>query len=206
MMPLEEIGKTTTSIVQTLSPELTIISLKSQAEELLTYAENRVIIIDDDVKSATDDLSIIAKAKKVLEDKRKEYVKPLNDQVKIINNTFMLVSGPLLQADAITRQKILAYRKEQEQKKIEVEKLNREGKVVGKLIEILPEQPSHIDATFGTADKMMIRKWEVEDFAKVPDEYKLIDSARVNKLVKAGIPSIPGIRIFKEETLRVTAK
>lgn len=40
----------------------------------------------------------------------------------------------------------------------------------------------------------------------VPDEYKLPDAAKIGRVVRAGISSLPGIRIWEEETLRVTAK
>ncbi len=53
---------------------------------------------------------------------------------------------------------------------------------------------------------MKIKKWEVEDITKVPGEYLMVDTVAIGKLVRAGIKSISGIRIWEEETLKVSAK
>ena len=51
------------------------------------------------------------------------------------------------------------------------------------------------------------KKWqfEVEDFALLPDEYKLPDATKIRKVVQAGV-SIPGIKAWQEEGLRVTRR
>jgi hypothetical protein len=46
----------------------------------------------------------------------------------------------------------------------------------------------------------------VEDITKVPAEYLIVNEVVIGKLVRAGIPSIPGIRIWEEEILKVNAK
>lgn len=66
--------------------------------------------------------------------------------------------------------------------------------------------PDHVRTEVGTLGTMKVRKWEVEDFSKVPDEMKMIDATKVGKLVRAGISAISGIRIWTEETLKVNAK
>ena len=219
IIPEEEVM--VTSIIQLPTPEMAILSLQSQAQQLLAYAERRVIISDNEAKVSTNDLSIIALAKKALEEKRKEYTTPLNDNLKYINNTFKLVSDPLNQADKITRDKILAYRAEQERKRKEAEEINRQKIELARReaelnngeftvditpVEVAPVQPKHINAELGTAGQAMIRKWDVSNFSQVPDEYKMVDSTKIGKVVRAGIPSIPGIKIWEEPTLRVTTR
>lgn len=212
---------TTTSIVQTPIPEIIITPLREQALSLLQFASERSIKTLEDTKSATEDLSLIARSKKVLEEKRKEYVTPLNSQVKTINDTFKLVSDPLSQADSITREKLLAYRAEQERIRKEQEDINREKEELARKeaalnngeftidttpVKVNAEQPKHVYTDMGMASGMKIKKWEIADFAAVPDDYKMIDSAKVTKLVKAGIGAIPGIRIYEEEKIRITTK
>jgi len=191
-----------------------------QALGLRDYAEKLVITTADDLRPATNDLSVIAKLKKALEEKRKEYVKPLQEHVQEINDAFKNLVEPILAADSITRQKILGYRQEQERIRQEQERINRlrmeaaraEMELKGELtesvelVETQPEQPNHYRTDTGTLATMKVRKWEEVDFAQVPDEYKMIDAAKVGRVVRAGISSIPGIRIWEEETLRVTAK
>ena len=74
------------------------------------------------------------------------------------------------------------------------------------LVEVSSEAPKRISTGMGTVGQRMIRKWEVIDAAQVPEEYKILDSAKITKVVKAGIPSIPGIRIYEEPILTVNAR
>ena len=208
-----------TAIVR-IKPDIdeTVIALYKEACSLQEHAEARAITSDEDIKSATNDLSLISKLKKAIEDKRKEYVGPINDHLKTINDAFKLFALPLNSADSITRQKILDYRKEQERIRQEQERINElrleaaraEMQLKGELaesvgiVEVKPEQPKHYRTEAGTLGTVPIKKWEVVDFKLVPDDYKMIDATKVGKVVRAGVPSIPGIRIWEEDSLRVT--
>ena len=209
-----------TSLVKT-HPEqdLQFIEYQKQAREILKYAESRIVGNDLEVKDATNDLSIISTLKKGIEEKRQEYVKPLNEYVKTINTTFKALSDPIEQADKITRNKILSYRAELEAKRREAEEINRQKEELAKreaalnqgVITIdttpipVPEAaPSHVRAEMGTMGTAKIRKWEVEDLAKVPLDYLMINATKIGKVVRAGIPSIPGIRIWEEDSIRIT--
>lgn len=96
-----------------------------QARELQQYAEARVIRIAEDLKLASDDLIISRRLKKALEEKRKEYVLPLQEHVKEINDTFKMLSEPIEQADAITTSKMLAFDLKQKLIREEQEEINR---------------------------------------------------------------------------------
>ncbi|GAI52734.1 unnamed protein product, partial [marine sediment metagenome] len=149
-----------------------------------------------------------------------EYTQPLNNHLKAINDVFKTFTDPILYADKLVRSKILAYRAELDRKRQEAEEIERlkreaaerEAALTGQPI-IQPEPtpviaapPDRYHADNGTLGKVMVRKWELEDFSKVPDEYKTIDAVKIGKVVRAGIPSIPGIRIWQEATLRVDTK
>lgn len=194
--------------------------LYNEGVRLRQYAEARLIKTNEDVKVATNDLSLIAKLKKAIEEKRKEYVGPINEHLKAVNKTFTELTEPLNQADTITRQKVLEYRKEQERIRQEQERINRlrleaaeaEMKLKGEItesvniVEVKPAQPDHYRAEAGTLGKFMVPKFELVDFSLVPDEYKILDTVKVGKLVRAGLRSILGIRIWEEESIRVTTK
>jgi len=184
------------------------------------YAQQLIVAGDEDVVRATNDLSLMSKLGKALEEKRKEYLVPLQEQVKSINSFFKLLTEPLELADKTTRGKLLAYRQVIEAKRQEEERINNlrleaaraEMELKGELSEdinlvaLTPPEPKKVQTDVGTLSTVKIRKWEVADFAAVSDEYKLIDAGKVTKLVKAGIGAIAGIRIWEEETLRVNAK
>lgn len=59
---------------------------------------------------------------------RKALVKPLNDHVKFINQSFKEKTGPLAEADEIVRGKVVAYEREQDRlRRAEQERLQREA-------------------------------------------------------------------------------
>ena len=138
--------------------------------------------------------------------------------MKVVNDAFKGFTEPILYADKLIRRKILDYRAEIDRKRRECDEIERlraeaaerEAALTGQPI-IQPEPtpviaapPNRYHADNGMLGKVTVRKWELEDFSRVPDEYKTIDSVKIGKVVRAGIPSIPGIRIWQEETLRVT--
>lgn len=197
-----------------------MIALYEEGISFKQDAEAMVILSDSDISRATDHLSIIAKLKKAIEEKRKEYIGPLNDHLKAINETFKRFVSPIERADAIVREKVVAYRKEQERIRLEQERINRlraeaaqaEMKLKGELMEpvtlvpVVPVEPTGYSTAAGTLGTTHTRKWEVDDLKLVPIEYLVIDATKVGKVVRAGIPSIPGIRIWVEEGLRITSQ
>ena len=199
-----------------------VMPLYKEALSLLKYAELRVISTADDIKPATDDLAIISKAKKAIEGKRREYVKPLQEQVKIINDAFKVLTQPIEQADQITRGKILAFQAEQTRIRQEQEEINRkrleaaeaEKRLKGELsesvnlVEVISEAPKRVSTEMGTIGQRDNWKWEVIDFAQLPDEYKVVDSALLTATVKKhhDEKQIPGVRIYNEPIIAVRTK
>ena len=195
-------------------------SYYQEALKLYGYASARIIDTFEDVKSANNDLSLISKIKKAMEGKKKEYLDPLKVQMDAIRDTYNYLMAPVLEADKITRDKMLAFNLKQKLIKEEQERINalrleaaqKEMELTGELsesvnlVEVIPEVPKHIRTEMGTASTFKVRKWEIVDFALVPNELKLIDAGKVTKLVKAGIGSIEGLRIWEEDSLRITAR
>ena len=75
----------------------------AEARRLCEYARSCVILTDDDVKKVTNDLSIIARLKKLTEAKKKEYLTPAKEELARINETFDMLLTPVLEADEILR-------------------------------------------------------------------------------------------------------
>lgn len=191
----------------------------SQALKLREYAESRVVKTIEDIKIATDDLTIIARLKKAIAEKKKEFLKPHQETIRAINDNYNFWMEPVETADKITRDKILAFNSEREERRRKEEEINRkrmeaaqeEMELTGELsesvnlIEVTPEV-KRISTEMGTTGMATIWKFDVLDFALVPDEYKIIDASKVGKVVRAGLRTIPGIRIYSEQSLRVTTK
>jgi len=213
----------TTAIIN-ISPQTdaAVISLQAEVTSLLKYAESRLIAGDADVKSATEDLSLLAKLKKAVADKRKDWLTPIKEKLDAVDSIFKSLSLPLEQADRITRTKILAYRQEQERKAREAEEINRlrmeaarkEMELKGELtesvnlVEAVPEPPKTVRTDVGNLGTAQIWKFEVVDFALLPNEYKMADEVKIGKVVRAtkGSIAIPGVRMWSESTLKISAK
>ncbi len=209
-----------TSLTKPLGSDAEMEGYYTEAVKLQHYAEAQVIATTNDVKEANDNLSILAKFKKAMEGRKRECLAPLKEKAEAITETYKTLMTPVLVADKVTRDKVLAYNIEQTRIRAEQEEVNRlrmeaaqaEMALKGELtesvnlVEVAPEVPTTIRTDLGSASKTMIKKWEVEDFSQVPNEYKMIDASKVGKVVRAGIPSISGIKIWEEATLRITPR
>jgi len=212
--------ETVTALIK-VNPEsdTSVLSLLCEANKLRDYALARVIASDADLSPATEDLSLIAKLKKSLTEKKAEYYKPIKTHLDAVSAAFQSLLTPVEEADKITREKIMAYRTEQKRKADEAAAINQAkldlarreaalngGEITVDLTPVEAPAPVHkVQTDLGTASTMKVLKWELVDFAAVPDQYKMIDAAKVTKIVKVG-GTIPGIRTWEEETLRITAK
>lgn len=221
-MENENLAVTDTAIIK-ISPgrDSAVLALMGEGQKLKEFAVCRVIAKDEDLKPAIDDLSLIAKLKKALNEKKAEYVKPIKAYLDAVNTVFAGIMAPLEEADTITRQKITVYRAAIEKARLEAEAINqakidlarREEALTGEHTVdltpvIAPDQVKKVTTDMGTVSTQKVYKFEVIDKALVPEEYKLVDTAKVGAVVKAskGTIVIPGIKIIVDETLRVTAR
>ena len=196
-----------------------VTALYQEGIKLQQRAELRVVQSDDDVEDATNDLSLVARLKKAIEEKRKEYVGPLNEHLKNVNNVFKTFAEPLNQADSITRRKVLDYRVGQERIRQEQERINKlreeaaqaERELKGEVTEpiglvvVAPVPRTSYQTESGTLGKAKVWKFEVVSFELLPNDYKLADITKIRRVVTAGV-AIPGVRAWQEESLRVTTR
>lgn len=194
----------------------------AEALKLQEYAAKRTIATVDDMKLATDDLSVIARLKKLMEEKRKEYLEPLKAQTEAIRDTYNTLMAPVLDADKITRDKMLAYDAEQRRIRQEQEEINRkrqeaaeaEMRLKGELsesvnlVEVAPEPAKSVSTDLGTTGMVDHWKYEVFDFALLPDEYKVVDSSMLTAVAKKHHDQkpVPGVRFYNEPFIAVRAK
>jgi hypothetical protein len=199
--------------------DLEVMNFYEEAKKLLDFANIRIIATPEDTKFATNDLSLIAKLKKAMEAKRKDYLQPFQEHVKEVNEIYKTLMLPIEQADKVTRDKVSAYMQEQARIRFEQEEINRkrmeaaeaEMRLKGELTESVNlveviEVQKKVNTDMGSIGTMKVRKFEVEDITKVPAEYLKVDEVAIGKLVRAGIKSISGIRIWEEEVIKVSTK
>ena len=196
-----------------------VIGFYDEAKKLRDYANARVIMSLDDAKLAADDLSMIAKLKKAMESKRKDYLQPFQDHVKEVNEIYKVLMQPIETADMVTRSKVLSFQREQAELKAKQEEINRlrmeaatkeaelnngEIKESVNIIDVVTV-PTHVYADNGTLGTSKVWKFEVEDLTKIPLEYLMPDMVKIGKVVRAGV-KIPGVKSWQESSLRVNSK
>ncbi len=196
-----------------------VLKLAEEARSLRDYAIARVIATDVDLTPATQDLSIIAKVKRALAEKKADYLKPIKAHVDAVSAAFASITSPLDEADTITRTKVKDYRAAVEARRVEAEAINRQkadlaqreaafsgtGETTVDTTPVpVPIPINHVRTDLGSAGTMKVKKWELVDFALVPDEFKALDAGKITRMVKAG-GTLPGIKVWEEETIRVTA-
>ena len=185
-----------------------ILAIQKESSDLVSRAQNFQVISDVAFEDATKVISWIAGVKKKIELKRKFFTQPLNEQVKKINVMFKEYSNPLSEADRIVRNKMLSYRKVQEEKqRKEQEKLDKEAKKIAKKENIPVEEvmegnkAQEVPKTVGATTIKKVWTFEVEDEARVPRGFLMLDEPRIREAIRKGIREINGIKIFEKETI-----
>lgn len=198
-----------------------VIALTTQVSEIVSTADSLIVNDENDYITATDLLSLISKINKKLEEKRKELVKPYNEQVKKINDFFKGYTEPLDRANRTVKQKALTYKQDQERKRQEeeraireaLEKARKEAESQNKEVDIpaaetvvIPKLIPTVRAGLGTSTVKKVWTFAIEDETKIPREYLMVNEKKIREAIRKGIREIPGVRIYQEEELAVRAR
>jgi len=194
------------------SNEMELQNIESQISPVIEKAQGYVVDTIEDVENASSFLKEIKDMEKVVEDKRTEFTKPLNQSLKSINDTFKKMREPLEQARDLLTKKILAW------KKAEAERVAAEQAAWRKIQEAeaelrrlknepeVKEEPITIAPVVNKIGNMQtVKRWtyEVTDFSNLSDTYKMIDSVKINQAIREGMRDVPGLRIYQEESLSI---
>jgi len=196
-------------------------ALITRAQALVAQATAITISTTAQMEDASTFLTDVAAARKAIETRRQEWVKPLNDSVREINARFKHMLDPLDQAVSIVKDKMLAYQREaQRQAQEEQERLQCEADAARtKLLEAMPEgqvlpgpwevptvipiAPRKTRVDQGTVYTVQEWTYEVVNESEVPKEYWMLDRVKLARVVRAGIRNILGIRVFQRESIAV---
>ncbi len=197
----------------------------------LTAQISEIVVQDNEtMQSAAEVLTRVKARLKKLEEKRKLYVQPLNDQVKAINDDFKNMAAPYLTIETDIKGKIGTYMDEQRRIQLEAERKERERRAeeARKLAEEQaisrqkaaaqvrkaeeeaakqkPEEPKPVTSVKTETSKVVtktVMKFEVVDHSKVPDDFKIVDERLVRQAVNSGARRIAGVRIWEESQVSV---
>ena len=195
-----------------------IMAFYTEALGLQKYAEALVIKEAKDLAFVSDDLNIIRRLKKAMEERRKDYLSPFQDHIKDTNEAYKKLMTPVEIADKVTTSKMLAFKAEQSRIRREQEEINRlrmeaaqkdaalhNGEISEpvNLVEVIPEVAKRTQTEVGSTGMRDNWKWRVVDIKLVPAEYLLINAGVLTPVVKAskGRVAIAGIEQYNEPIL-----
>lgn len=186
--------------------------------EAKKLAETIVISDPESQANAVDVLKRIKVFYKDVEDARKDKKNPFAEMVKRIDTAFKPITDTLLLAEGQIKAKVSTYLYECEKKR-QKEEVERQkayeaqkadaseenifgaGQQVQAPAMILPKEQAK--GTIATASQKSVWRWKVTDETKVPREYLILDEVKLNKVVKAGLRTIPGFEIYEDKTISI---
>ncbi len=190
--------------------------ITTQSGDIVGRATGLIVADDQGVETASLILKDISDTKKSIEDRRTFFVKPLNDQVKKINDLFKSIAAPLLVADERLRFKIKDYRAEQaailakEQERLNKLAAKQQVKADIKAEEhgvepvtVVAKQVAPQASMIGNMVSKKVWKFKVIDAAIVPRDYLIVDETLIRKAVQSGLRDIQGVEIYQEEAIAI---
>lgn len=198
---------------------------RRNGREWIKTAGDMIVRDDETVRQATDIAAWVAELLAKLEAGRTALVKPLNTDVKTINDYYRELRAPLEEADRIVREKIIGYRRDQERiaqeaRLAEEKRLAEERKRIEQAVaneelpaEAIDEVPvaaytppapaTTVRSTLGSSTGRKVWTFEITDPREVPDEFWQIDQEAIGRQVRAGRRAIPGVRIYQVDSLQI---
>jgi hypothetical protein len=180
--------------------------LEKQASPLIKEAQGYKIESVESVEKASVFLRKLKDTENMIEAKRLEFTKPLNQSLRAINATFKKVKEPLVEARNLLTGKVITW-KTAERERLEAEEARRrkiqeahEKKGHEVKAPVVLDRP---DNQIGSTRTRKVWTFEVVDFSKVPDSYKTISSPSIMAQVRSGVREIPGLKIYQKEGLAI---
>ena len=201
---MEEIRKDTE--IQLIEKQVPDIIQKATALQVTTELES---------KYANDLAAACKKAIDKVEDRRKFFVKPLNNHIKSINEEFKKITEPLTETLNILKGKMLIYCqgvREKEEKDIK-ERTEIVNGLLGDETPIPEPIKTQVRSSLGMAHTKKVWTWEITDETKIPREFLMIDEKKINAIVRTNTKIIKGqsinatviqgIRVFQKDEIAI---
>ena len=180
--------------------------LEDKVSPLVKASQDYKLATVQDVDNASAILKELRDTERTIEEKRQEFVKPLNQSLKAINETFRRIAQPLVNARLVLSRRVLDW-KIIETRRIEAEEARR------RKIQEAHEKAGHqvsapvvierLENKIGNTQTRKVWKFKVVDFSQVPDTFKVLNQVAINEMIRQGIRQIKGLEIYQEEQLSI---
>lgn len=181
-----------------------------EADRLAEIVEDaKKIKKPEDLKKATEVLSQIKTLLKTIDNKKKSIIQPLKLSIKEITDLFTPSETRLKGAESELKMSVLDYQakvEEKNRKKAEkIEQQNAEGKIdlnqsINKMAKLENVEGTIKSDGGGELQFRTLRKVRIVDELKIPREYLVPDTTKINKVALAGV-EIPGVEVYEEKTV-----
>lgn len=181
------------------------------------------LVVDDITNVAAVAMAGQAKAAgNAIEKERKVLVGPANDYVKSVNQFAKPYSEGFEEIEAGLKTKVTRFIQEKEKERLERQRLANEETArlqaeidnaaseagEASLVVVTPVIEMAAKATrtdSGSASLRSTWTFAITDFALLPDQYKQIDRVAINNAVKGGTRQIPGVNIYRDQSVQIRA-
>ncbi len=192
-----------------------------EAQKLLDIAKSRAITTLEESKAANNDLALISKLTKLMDGKMKALLAPHKLETDAIRGTYKYLMAPILEANSITKNKMLAFDTKQRQIQAEQERINQqrlaaaqaEMNLKGELSESVnlvevEKAPERVRTDMGTSFKTDRWKYKIDDINQLPREYMLPDDAQLSAIAKKHHDKkpVPGVTFYNDPYYKVRTK
>ena len=185
-------------------PEKEVEQMRSSSSQLIGQAEGIVVSTETEAEQASLFMAKISQKIKELEDRRTSFTKPINEGLKAINSVYKEISEPLDKAKRIIGDKILAWRRlenekiaKEEQRRLKIQEAHQEaGHTVNAPVEL-----ARVPKKVGFAQTRKVWKWKLESFSQLADDYKMTNDVYINQKVREGVRQIKGLTIYEDEII-----
>lgn len=219
-----------------LRPNDQALILRAVADVGVLAAEIDALTVTDAATAGkvTEWLSIVTATAKRIEDARVALVKPLNDEVKGVNDLVRPLTTALDALKTKGKDKQLAWHRAEQarvdRERAEAERIRKEAERIafeaqaaaiaqsaqtGKPIEIpapvvvvvpvIVEASRGVKTDYGTTSVRKVWKFEIADPALVPRQFLAVDEQAIRRAIAEGARTIEGVRIYQDEQLSVRA-
>jgi hypothetical protein len=184
------------------------VDLKQRFTEIIYNAESAEITREEHFRKFT---ALYAEAKdweRRIEFLRKEANGPDQDRINVRNDKAREILGPIKQIQSIAKQKCAEWQKLLEQRKSDEEaKLKAAADLLG--LDDVPYVLPVEKTTRGDGAMMVtrtVRKYRIVEFDKIPDKYLQLNEELVQRDIKLGIGSIPGLEFYDEQITQLRSR
>ena len=181
-------------------------TLEKQVSPLVKKASSYKIDSVQAIEDASIFLRKVKDTENTIEKKRLELTQPLNQSLSAINQMFRQLKNPLGEARELLTRKIITW-KTAEQQRLEKEearrrKIQEAHEKVGHETKapVVLERPEN---KIGNTQTVKYWTFEIIDFSKLPDGYKIINNTLINHAIRNGVREIKGLKIVQKERISI---